>query len=299
MTLDDGVGETVYRCFDRSGRDRVMLPTLRRGYKMELGFHRNRQNTEHLLTSGEHDLRCQTTAPRVLFAGGIPLSSRQIRFADELSGGSSDAFYGASPIIMDDSDADSVFSSEFEENPLPALTRPPDMEQLVDFWLRFPFRMTRLVIGRIIYLGRHWHYLLGLGIILLRFMIPGSDTAASALNHVQQSKADNGQLALSTFPHPMDGAILAAQIPQQRTASKEEAIATIQEWVLSTVPDGGPDGHTSSAEDSGDIKFDHYARPKGIDAGSGGNQGHDVGHIRTEKSLRDWVDYLLGWKGEA
>ena len=275
-----------------------MLPTLRHGYKMELAFHRNWQTTEHLPTSGEHKLRCQTTAPRVLFAGGIPLSSRQIRFADELSGGSSDAFDGALPIIIDDSDADSVFSSEFEENPLPALTRPPEMEQLV-FWLIFPFRITRLVIGRIVYLGRHWHYLLGLGIIFLRFMIPGIDTAASALNQMQQSKANIGQLALSTFPHPIDGAILAAQIPQQRTASKEGSIARIQEWVLSTVPDGGSDGHTSNAGDSGDMEFGHYARPKGIDAGSAGDQGHGVGHIRKEKSLRDWVDYSLGWKGEA
>lgn len=299
--MDDGAGETVYRCTDRVGLDRVRLPTLRDGYKMKLGFRRDRLTSRYPPPRLEHDVPTQATPPRVLFAGLMPLASRQVRFEDELSEGSIDAVDGTSAAVVEDSDSESIYSSEFDENPLPALTKSPQNERVMP-WSTILFRKMRSSIRRFIYHYR-WCCILGMCIsLLLKLRDQDFDAAKNVLNYVQPYTTHTEQLARSFLPVPLDEATLRCQVPQQHPANNEDAPAEIQEWVLSAIADGELGAQAPGGGSRSDTEMAHYKPYQVTDVDStrdGMHSARGQGGTGDNRSVRDWIDYALGWKGEA
>lgn len=325
----------VYRGIDGPG-DRVRLPTLRDGYKMELAFQRDRQGVPPRL---EHNPPTQPTPRRVFFAGGFPWPSRQVRFADELSESSSDSVDEISATIVQDSDAASTYSSEFDESPLPQLTGStkselskgssgafneitatiiegsnPESIPSSEFdenpllaWTgsakseraipasTIPLRKTRSIVGRTKYV---WYCLLGFILLFRKLLDLDADGARSALDCVQRITTNIEQLALSIVPIPMDDAMLRTQVPQQSTADNEDATTSVQGWVLSATADGDVVAQAPGAGSRGDTEIVHYKSFEVIDVDNEKNGVHSVGRTGNGRSVRDWIDYSLGWKGE-
>lgn len=299
--MDDGVGETVYRSIDRLGLNKVRLPTLRDGYKMVLGFRRDRHTTCYAPPRPEYDLVTSAIPTKILFAGGMHLASRQVRFGDELSEDSSDAVDDISAAVVEDSDSESIVSSEFDENPPPPLTKSPKGERVMP-WSTVLFRKTRSSIRRVMYHYR-WSCILGLGIALL-LKLRDQDFAAAkdVLNYVEPFLTHTEQLALSVFPVPMDDATLRFQVPPQHTANNGDETARVHEWVLSAVADGQVGTQAPSAGSHGDTEMTYYKSYQVTDVDSTKDGTHSAtgqGGTGHNRSVRDWIDYTLGWRGEA
>ncbi len=403
---------------------------------MELAFHRDGQTTCYPPPRLGHNLPTQATPPRGFFAGGIPLASRQVRFADELfdssrdavdeisaslvrdsdlesnlsskflenplpaltesirSGsampdGSTDAVDGMTVTVAEDSDLESIFSSEFDENPLPVWTASPKSEGVVPegsggavdeitavvvedsdiesilssefdenslpaltgstesertlpegsndavdeisatiaedsdqeciYSSEFdeiplpgctasiksdrakpsfttPFRKTRSIIRRNNY---RWCCLLVLGFLFRRLLDPDVDAATSALKHVQRITTNIERLALSIVPVPWDDATLRIQLPRQHTGNNEDATTRVQEWVLSATADGDVGIQAAGAGSRGDTEMVHNKSSEVTEVDSERGGVHGVGYLGNGRSVRDWIDYTLGWKGEA
>lgn len=218
---------------------------------------------------------------------------------DELSEGSSDGVDEVSATVVEESDLESILSSEFDDNPLPALTGSRKCERVMQRVMvcsTVPAPKTRSSLGRADrrYL---WCCLLGLCISLLRLLDPDFDAATRALNYVQRIRPHIEQLALSIVPVRMDDATTRIQVPEQHPGNNEDATTRVQEWIRSVIADGDLSAHAPGAGSGRNTAMAHYKSFEVTDGDSARDGMHSAGGTGDDRSVRDWIDYTLGWKG--